>query len=98
MKATYTKLKDGSWGVRVEGITKPEGNITVTKKDGTSKEETIKTVVWSGNGVYLCSIVPTSNARPSYVRGYQPARKWCRCQRPLDEGDGECMYCGYQIR
>lgn len=54
---TYTKLKDGTWGVRVSGETVAAGQtITVNKKDGTTKQETIKTIVWSGDGVQLCSV------------------------------------------
>lgn len=32
------------------------------------------------------------------VRRTWRERKYCRCTRPLDEGDGECMTCGYIIR
>lgn len=34
MKATYTKLRDGSWGARIEGATPSKGSsIAVTKRD-----------------------------------------------------------------
>lgn len=48
MKASYTKLKSGDWGVRVVGE-KPDvgATITVTKKDGATKTETVEKVVWS---------------------------------------------------
>lgn len=52
--ATYTKLRDGSWGVRVEGsVPKAGTTVTVSKKDGSSKTETLARLVWSGNGISL---------------------------------------------
>ena len=58
--ATYTKLKDGSWGVRVEGTAKSGQSVTVTKKSGETKSETIGRVLWSGNGISLCSVGQSS--------------------------------------
>ena len=59
--ASYTKLKDGSWGVRVPGKATDGQQITVRKKDGSTKPETIKTVLWTGKDrdgaeVSLCSL------------------------------------------
>lgn len=63
MSATYTKLQDGSWGVRVPGSVQVVAGmrVTVAKKDGTTKPEIISRVVWSGKGrdgaaVHLCAI------------------------------------------
>lgn len=54
--ATYTKLKSGEWGIRVEGSAREGQTVTVRKKDGTTKQEKIVKVVWSGNGISLCAI------------------------------------------
>lgn len=64
MTATYTKLKSGEWGIRVETTIPPEpgATITVRKKDGTTKTETIAKVVWSGNGISLCTIGSTGSS------------------------------------
>lgn len=60
MTATYTKLKDGTWGVRVafsgKGSITAGDTVEVKKKSGEKKTETITKVLWSGNGVYLCAI------------------------------------------
>jgi hypothetical protein len=54
--ATYTKLRNG-WGVRATGDAPKIGQrVTVTKKDGGTKTETIDRVVFSNNGVHLCAI------------------------------------------
>lgn len=67
MQATYTKLKSGAWGVRVNSESVRKGqSITVAKKDGSTKTETIAAVVWHGNGISLCAI---AQREPSYDRG-----------------------------
>ena len=59
MANTYTKLKSGAWGVKVSGETKAGEKVEVVKRDGSHKFETVASVVWSGNGVSLCSIIPS---------------------------------------
>lgn len=66
MKASYTKLKSGAWGVRVEGTVSDGQSITVTKKDGSSKSETIEKVLWTGNGVSLCAIKQTNGGSANH--------------------------------
>ena len=64
MVATYSRLKSGNWGVRVRLDNPfeeaPKGTIEVTKKDGSTKQETLKTLVWSGefdgDSVYLYAL------------------------------------------
>lgn len=71
---SYTKLKSGAWGVRVQG-TKPDAgsSVTVRTKAGAEKTETIIEVLWSGadktsgETVSLCSIA--QRARPSNGNG-----------------------------
>lgn len=62
MKATYTKLKDETWGVRVTGKEVKSGDIvSVTKRNGDSNNEVIDRVLWHGFGqegdeICLCTI------------------------------------------
>jgi hypothetical protein len=57
MQTTYTKLRDGSWGIRVQGAKPTEGSsVTVSKRDGTQKTETVKKVIWTDGTITLCSI------------------------------------------
>ena len=65
MNATYTKLRSGEWGIRVTGNAPVAGQfVTVTKRDGTTKKETVTRVLWSGDGVYLCAIAPKASSSP----------------------------------
>ena len=60
MATTYTKLRDGSWGVRAPAGTKAGDLISVTKRDGSTKPERVERVLWQGDGVALCSIAPSA--------------------------------------
>lgn len=60
---SYAKLRDGTWGVRIEGTAKPGDVVKVTTKAGVEKQETVKAVVWSDKGVSLCSIEPRARDR-----------------------------------
>lgn len=58
MSTTYTKLKDGSWGVRgpINEIVN-HSSVVVTKKSGEQKSEDIEKILWTGNGIALASLV-----------------------------------------
>jgi len=75
--ATYTKLKDGSWGVRSTRSLAAGSTVVVAKRDGTLKVETVARVVWTGNGVWLCSLC-ASSASPA-PRRQSGARTGCSC-------------------
>ena len=73
--ATYTQLRNGSWGIRVAGTAGVGQTITVTKKDGSNKTETVQKVLWtgrdskSGQTVSLCSIGAGKSGNSSGERG-----------------------------
>lgn len=77
--ATYTQLRDGSWGIRVLGTALENQTISVRKKDGTEKTETVRRVLWtgrdsrSGQTVSLCAI------------GAQQPGKCRKCGGSLDD-------------
>ena len=90
--ATYTKLKNGQWGVRAPAGVTVGQSLTVTKRDGSSKTETVAAILWAGiardgREASLVSIVPTGSApRARHFRpcGYPGCSKgYC------DECDGE---------
>ncbi|MDE2105533.1 MAG: hypothetical protein KGL39_50365, partial [Patescibacteria group bacterium] len=68
MKITYAKLKNGEWGVRVEGCDDPRrlvGQIVqVSKRNGETKEERIKALVWDKDEIALCKIEGRTVMRP----------------------------------
>jgi hypothetical protein len=81
---TYTKLRNGNWGVRgfrlLAGIT-----ITVTKKDGTVKTEKIDRILWQGDdGMCLATIIASE---PSYDRR----------SSSKESNSGRCRACGGPI-
>lgn len=59
MTATPTKLRDGTWGARVQGTVQSGDRITITTRAGKSWTAVIARVVWTGQGV---SLVATGSA------------------------------------
>lgn len=101
---SYTKLNDGTWGLRVYGAVKVGDAVTVTTKAGAVKTETVGKVLWSGitkAGVpgALCAIAP--RATPSTKRGGAKRGRWtgCSCGSREDSygmlipREGNCSSC-----
>lgn len=95
--ATYTKLKDGSWGVRAQGKVTVGASVTVTKKDGSTKVETVKAVLWTGpdsktqQTISLCAITQRENAhQPGTCSecGERCNPRYRRCLNCVDGGGG----------
>jgi len=91
---TYAKLNTGAWGVRATSPVKQGDRVTVTKKDGQRKTETIDRVLWTdGVGVWLCAISAAVTRKPygsghgqaGSVRGYS---SYC-----TDNEDCGCFDC-----
>ena len=75
MSVTYTKLRSGDWGVKGPSGTVREGaTVTVTKKSGESRQETVGRVVWIGDGVSIASI---EQAGRRYSGGGGSGREYC---------------------
>lgn len=87
--ASYTKLPDGSWGIRGKGLS--VGDLTVVvKRDGTKKtEKVIKILRADADGYQLAEVEATSRPQPSRVL-YQPS--FSRGDRA--PGGKSCPQCG----
>jgi hypothetical protein len=59
MTGTPVKLRDGTWGARVQGAAKVGDTVTITTRSGKSWTATVRRVLWTGSGV---SIVATRAA------------------------------------
>lgn len=64
--ASYTRLRTGEWGARIprEDV-KPGDRVVVESRSLKARSEEVDKVIWRGNGVALCSLVP----RPARRRG-----------------------------
>ena len=98
--ATYTHLRDGSWGVRLVGNARENQSVAVTKKDGTTKTETIARVLWTGRDsksnqtISLCSIAQNGNGHSS--SGGHSARRpgiCVNCGDPCNPRYSRCLDC-----
>lgn len=91
-KATYTKLKDESWGIRVQGTVAAGDTVTVAKRDGSTKQEVVLAVLWTGEGVSLCSI--RRDSAPARGSSYSPrAGKPRRSYGDCDDFCHGCRRC-----
>jgi hypothetical protein len=70
--ASYAKLQDDSWGVRVPGAATVGATVTVVTKSGDSRQETIVAVLSTDERGSLCSIKPRERRSPRTTRsGYR---------------------------
>lgn len=97
---TYTKLKTDAWGVRGEGPAPKIGSsVTVAKKSGETKQETIAKVISAGDGVWIAA-VGTPGATHTNAR-YRGRSTGCSCGSREDSNgqlikpERACRQCRY---
>jgi len=61
MSATPMKLRDGSWGAKVQGTVRQGDTVTITTRGGKSWTAMVSRVVWSGDGVTICATASTDD-------------------------------------
>lgn len=70
MATTFTKLRDGTWGLRSTDRLTAGQEVLVEKRDGTTQTAMVGRVLWSGDGVTLASIADDgSREKASNARG-----------------------------
>lgn len=77
LKATFQRLRNGDWGLRVQGDAQPGDQVLTTTKAGKSQRMTVGEVVWRGDGVTVTTIAQTDRTASelpededySYARG-----------------------------
>lgn len=82
---SWGKLKDGSWGVYVEGAAVPGSSVLVHKRDGSSSTVVLGRRIWQGNGKMLFAV--ERDAGGSHSR-----------RRRGPGGSYECEECGDYVR
>lgn len=76
LPATPARLRNGSWGARVQGAVKAGDLILVKTKAGKVWDAQVTKVIWAGEGVTLCATGPGSTpAHRAYGRGHGHACK-----------------------
>ena len=90
---TYTKLRDGSWGLRGKNLTSGQ-TVTVTTKAGKSKTECVGKVLWTGpDGLSLATIADGGGRRKCKGCGKAEGTPM-HCAPPLKlRRDGYCWDC-----
>ena len=94
---TWTKLRDGSWGLRSDAALESGATVTVTKKNGTSSPATVGNRIASDGAtwwLYTVAAAPKaakSDESSSRGRGCSHCRQTASRNTQIWE---ECEYCG----
>ena len=84
---TYKKLRDDTWGLYGPEDELVSGQeVTVTKRDGTEKTETVAKVLWTGDGKAIATIEQKAEgpqrATPALRAGARAGARICSCTEP----------------
>lgn len=100
MTATFAKLKDGTWGLRVNGPKPTPGTVVqVMTKAGRCEIKTVGTVLWHGAArdgklASLCSIEQSAVRSMRALRG---RRTGCSCGSIEDSPrESDCASCQFE--
>lgn len=101
MTVTWTKLRDGTWGLRGAGLVRGQ-LVTVTKKNGESERVTVGEVLWTGQGVALARASGGASKASTGARSAGTRRGGCRgCGGPIVHArehramEGYCGSCAF---
>lgn len=76
--ATYKKLRDNSWGIKVDGIVETGETIQVKKKSGEHQYEVVSRVLFKDDNISICAIEKSDTPdRSGGARGASRGRKKC---------------------
>ncbi len=89
LTATPAKLRDGSWGARIQGTAAQGDSIQITTKAGKSWTATVDHVVWTDGKASLVATVSDRSAAASTARTASSFRS-----RRARREDEECELCG----
>lgn len=98
MEATYTKLRDGNWGIRVAGRNVsliPGSIVEVRKKSGDKKDEVVEKVLYKdvAQGVTLCSIQQSAHKSNGCSCESTCCKPRCQCDRSCNCRGGNIYDC-----
>ena len=100
MSITWTKLKDGNFGIRSTVELHAGATVAVTKKSGEVSDATVGRVLWSGPDkstgatIWLATVAPRRGGSPR--ARYEPAAGSRRHLRR--DGTYECEECADFVR
>ncbi len=79
MTATPAKLRDGTWGARVQGPVSQGDVVTVTTKAGKTWQAKVTRVVWTDGAVAVCATASMDRPEGS-SRGFRQRASNGECQ------------------
>ena len=87
---TYSKLRDGSWGLRGAGLV-AGASVVVTKKSGETKAVLVGRVLWTSpdGATSLATVAGNGGSPPRGATG-----GWPGSRGQFAPGGRTCSYCG----
>jgi hypothetical protein len=104
--ATWTKLKNGDWGLRISGgaPVRPGMTVVAVSRDGRKSDVAVSRVVWSGNGVTIAAVRGQGEGRSQGHEQHRRSGGWGRCEacghsaHECADLDCACRTCGGMMR
>ena len=100
LTASPMKLRDGSWGAKVQGYVRNGDAVTVRTKAGKSWTSSVSKVVWQGDGICIVATAAKKKSQHCYVGGrkYKRERGYCYYPCPVtglvcSPENGRCHDC-----
>lgn len=63
MKLTYIRLHSGDWGIRSSAALTVGTQVSIAKRNGSSKMEVVGRAIWFGSGAWIYAIGPSTRRR-----------------------------------
>ena len=76
-QTSFTKLRNGSWGIKGSGL-RAGLVVGVVKRDGSTSNVTVDRIVWDGGNVQIASIKQGAG-RTASTHAARPAGHSCEC-------------------
>lgn len=96
-QATPTKLRNGSWGAKVQSTNVREGDVvTIITRGGKSWDAQVSRVLWIGDAVAICA-TESLEGKPARSRSVGSSGNCSRCCRTATRTAQiweDCPYCG----
>ena len=77
-QTSFTKLRNGSWGIKGTGL-RAGLVVGVVKRDGSTSNVTVDRIVWDGGNVQIASIKQSATRTATAATYSRPAGHSCEC-------------------
>lgn len=92
--ATWTKLIDGTWGLRVTGDCSPGMKVRVITRDGRVSDQVIGEILGKSSDYYTCRIADEADLKKFTTRSNSSGPIYTRAKIPIPLDDNSIPFDG----